>query len=703
MPETFDEIELERYELRGGPAYHFAPGRRDFVKLLGGGIVLFLALSPESEAQESGGRRGGFRGEPLPENLGAWLHIGEDGSITVFTGKVEVGQNSRTSLTQAVAEELRTTPDQIRLIMGDTDLTPYDMGTFGSRTTPTMGPQLHNVAAAARETLLDLAAQKWNADRAALRCENGRIENGSKSIPFGELTKGQALTKTIAADEPVTPAAQWKVEDTSVQKVGARKMVTGEHRYAYDVTRPGMLYGKVIRPPAFNSKLVSVDTASEPIPGITLVRDGDFIGVACADPRKLEVAADAIQANWRTEPQIGSNELFSYLKSQAHGGSSNANDEAFRSADAKVEATYTIAYIAHVPLEPRAAVAEWNNGKLTVWTGTQRPFGVRDELAQAFGIPKERVRVIMPDTGAAYGGKHTGEAAIEAARLAKAAGKPVKLNWTREEEMTWAYFRPAGVIDVRAAARKDGTIAAWDFDNYNSGPSAVKSSYNIPNERAEFHATKYPLKQGSYRGLAATANHFARESHMDDLARAIGMEPLSFRFKNIADPRLRRVFETAAEKFGWGKSKTRAGQGFGIAGGFEKGSYFACCVELTVPAAGAPIKIERVLEAFDCGPVVNPEHLKNQVEGAIIQGLGGALFEAIDFENGRILNARLAKYRVPRFSDAPAQIESVLIDPKDVPSAGAGETPIMGIAPAIANAIFDASGKRIRSMPLRVA
>src|SRR5581483_1440175 len=262
----------------------------------------------------------------------------------------------------------------------------------------------------------------------------------------------------------------------------------------------------------------------------------------------------------------------------------------------------------------------------------------------------------------------------------------------REEEMTWAYFRPAGVIDVRAAAGKDGRITAWDFHNYNSGPSAVKSSYNIPNERAEFHPTQSPLRQGSYRGLAATANHFARESHMDELAHAVGMEPLAFRMKNITDPRLRRVLESAAERFGWGKNKTRPGQGFGLSTGFEKGGYFACCVEVTVPAAGAPVKLERVVEAFDCGPVVNPEHLKNQIEGSIIQGLGGALFEAIEFDNGRIVNPRLSKYRLPRFSDAPVQIESVLIDPKDVPSAGAGETPIMGIAPAIANAIFDASG-----------
>ena len=714
MPENH-EIELERYELRSGPAYQFTPDRRDFFKVAGGGILLFLALQPESEAQEAGGgRRGrGMRGQALPQDLGAWLHIGEDGAITVYTGKVEVGQNSRTSLTQAVAEELHTRPESIRLVMGDTDLTPYDMGTFGSRTTPTMAPQLHKAGAAAREMLLDLAAAKWHADRGALVCENGHIRDANgKKISFGELTKGQKLTKAIPADTPVTPAAQWKIEDTNVEKIGARDIVTGKHRYAYDISRPGMLYGKIIRPSAFHAKLASVDTkAAEQMPGITVVHDGDFIGIAAADPQKLPAAAEAIKAEWKAEPQPSSRELYSYLKShpaEANRGTGDeagdaAIDKAIRDAEVKAEATYTIAYIAHTPLEPRAAVAEWNNGKLTVWTGGQRPFGVRDELVEAFNLPKDKVRVILPDTGSAYGGKHTGEAAIEAARLAKAAGKPVKVNWTREEEMTWAYFRPAGVIEVRSAARKDGAITAWDFHNYNSGPSAVKSSYNIPNERAQFHETQSPLRQGSYRGLAATANHFARESHMDELAQAAGIEPLAFRLKNISDPRLRRVFEAAAERFGWGKEKARSGQGFGLAGGFEKGGYFACCVEVTVPEGGRPFGIERVVEAFDCGPVVNPEHLKNQVEGAIIQGLGGALFEAIEFENGRILNPRLSKYRLPRFSDMPVHIESVLIDPKDVPAAGAGETPIMGIAPAIANAIFNANGKRIRSMPLRVS
>nr|MDQ2900651.1 molybdopterin-dependent oxidoreductase [Acidobacteriota bacterium] len=367
-------------------------------------------------------------------------------------------------------------------------------------------------------------------------------------------------------------------------------------------------------------------------------------------------------------------------------------------ADHKLDASYTVAYIAHVPLEPRAAVAEWNDGKLTVWTGTQRPFGVRTELAQAFQIPESRVRVMVPDTGSAYGGKHTGECAIEAARLAKTAGKPVKLAWTREEEFTWAYFRPAGVIDVRSGVRKDGTIIAWEFHNYNSGPSGIESPYDIPNQHVEFHATKYPLRQGSYRGLAATANHFARESHMDELARAAEMDPLAFRYKNLRDARLRAVLEAAAEKFGWGRLKARAGQGFGIACGVEKGGYVATCAAISV--ADGNVKIDRVITAFECGAIVNPDHLKNQVEGAAAMAIGGALFEAVEFENGQILNAALSRYRVPRFSDMPA-IEAVLVNRKDLDSAGAGETPIVALAPAVANAIFDAEGKRIRSIPMR--
>jgi isoquinoline 1-oxidoreductase len=361
-----------------------------------------------------------------------------------------------------------------------------------------------------------------------------------------------------------------------------------------------------------------------------------------------------------------------------------------------------VAYIAHVPLEPRAAVAQWlrdtRGEKLTVWTGTQRPFGVREELVQAFGLAPERVRVIVPDTGSGYGGKHSGEVAIEAARLAKGAGKPVKLVWSREEEFRWAYFRPAGVIDVGAGARADGTISAWTFDNYNSGPAAIRPTYAIANQRVTYHPSDSPLRQGSYRGLAATANNFAREMHVDELSRLVGMDALAFRLKNIEDARLRAGLEAAAEKFGWGK-KPANGNGVGIACGFDKGGYIAACAEVAASRGNGEPKIVRVVAAFDCGAVVNPDGLRAQISGGIIQGIGGALFEAIDFENGIVTNAKLAQYRVPRFSDVPF-IEVVLVDRKDQPSMGAGETPIISLAPAVGAAIYDATGIRPRSMPM---
>jgi isoquinoline 1-oxidoreductase len=324
---------------------------------------------------------------------------------------------------------------------------------------------------------------------------------------------------------------------------------------------------------------------------------------------------------------------------------------------------------------------------------------VRSDLAGAFGTAEENVRVIVPDTGAGYGGKHTAEAAIEAARLAKAAGKPVKVVWTRQEEFTWAYFRPAGVIDVTSGVRDDGTITAWEFHNYNSGGSGIRCPYNVANQKCEAHSSSSPLRQGSYRALAATANTFARESHMDELANALKMDPLEFRLKNLKDPRLRGVLQAAAEAFGWHKTSLKEGHGVGLAVGTEKGSYLATCAEVLADKESGMVRVVRAVSAFDCGAVVNPNHLKNQVEGALVMGLGGALFEAMEFSNGMVTNPLLSSYRVPRFSDLP-KIEVVLVDRKDVASAGAGETPIIAIAPAVANAIFAASNIRLRSMPL---
>ncbi|HVN77796.1 MAG TPA: molybdopterin cofactor-binding domain-containing protein [Terriglobia bacterium] len=701
--------EPERYELNSVPTYHFELARREFFRIFGGGMVIACILEKGLAAQESG-RGGRGLSQQLPQDIASWLHIDEDGGVTAYTGKVEVGQNSRTALTQAVAEELRVPPDSIRMVMGDTELSPFDMGTFGSRTTPTMNPQLRRVAATARDLLIDLAAEAWGTHREGLIAGESEIRDpgNQRAIAYKSLLKGKKLARAIPADDPLRPPAQWTVMGSSVPKVDGKEFVTGKHAFPSDVKMPGMLVGKILRPPSIGATLDSLDTRqAETMVGVIVVHDGDFVGVAAPSERVAEQAIAAIRAEWKAVPQPSGKELYEYLKKNAESSGSPDEripaqgliEDGLASADQRLKTTYTIAYIAHAPLEPRAAVAEWKEGKLLVWTGTQRPFGVRSELAQAFRIPEDQVHVRMPDMGSGYGGKHTGETAVEAARLAKGAGRPVKLVWTREEEFSWAYFRPAGVIEVRSGVKQDGTITAWEFHNYNSGASGISTPYDIPNQRTEFHASKSPLRQGSYRGLAATANHFVRESHMDELAHAVNMDPLEFRLKNLKDTRLRGVFEAASTTFGWGKARKRSGQGFGLGGGTEKGGYVATCVEVSVDGSTGQVKIVRAVTAFDCGAVVNPDQLRNQIEGAIVMGIGGALFEAIEFEDGRILNGRFSRYRVPRFSDVP-EIEVVLVDQKDLPSAGAGETPLVGLAPAVGNAIFDATGIRLRSLPM---
>jgi isoquinoline 1-oxidoreductase len=650
--------------------------------------------------------------EPDAPVIGDWLHIEADGALVVYSGKVEVGQHIRASLAQAVAEELRVSPSDVRLVLADTDRTPYDMGTVGSRSTPIMARRLRQVAATTRELLCDLAAARLGAPRDELQVADGRVTHppSGRACGFGELTGGRRLDQEIDDDAPVTPPERWSVAGADAPAPQGEAIVTGAQRYTPDMALPGALAGAVLRPPSFGATLLSFDaTEAEALPGVRVVRDGDFVGVMAPDRPTALRARDALHAEWAEPEPVSSAQLYDYLRTHPAPPEAPVRTPlvtedgdvaaARAAADRTVTHTYTVAPIAHAPLEPRAAVAVWGGGRLTVWTGTQRPFGVRSELAAAFALAEEAVRVVVPDVGSGYGGKHTGDAAVEAARLARGARAPVKLVWTREEEFTCAYVRPAAVIDVAASVQADGTLVAWEFDNYNAGAAAIQTPYNAPNRRVEFHPTLSPLRQGSYRALAATANNFARETHMDELAHALGADPLAFRLRNLSDDRLRAVLEAVAEGFGWGRGEREAGRGVGIAAGTEKDSYVATCAEVEVDEASGAVRVVRVVQAFECGAIVNPRGVRSQVEGAIMQGLGAALFEQITFERGRITSDRFSRYRVPRFADAP-RIEVILLDRPDLPSAGAGETPIIGIAPAVGNAIFSATGVRLRALPL---
>jgi nicotinate dehydrogenase subunit B len=694
--------EPDRHELQEPPPYRFEVDRRTALKLVGAG--LFVAVTVDATGQESG-RRGGAAPDEAPDDIAAWIHVRGDGGVDVFTGKAELGQNIRTSLTQAVADEIRVPLDHVAMVMADTALTPFDMGTFGSRTTPTMAPQLRRAAAAARRALLDMAAARWSVDVRDLEAHDGRVVHrpSGREIGYGELTAGKDIVRPIGAAPPlIADRSGWRLAGTRHVKVNGRDFVTGRHQFPSDITRPGMLHGAIVRPPALGATLQDFSAAVLP-PGTQaqLVRDAAFLGVVAPDVAAARKAAAAVTAQWSGPAQPATDRsLFDDLRR-----SGERRETVFESgsvatgraaAASRVDGVYTADYIAHVPLEPRAAVAEWSGDGLTVWTGTQRPFGVRGELAEAFHLPVEKVRVIVPDTGSAYGGKHTGETAIEAARLARAAGHPVKVCWSRAEEFTWAYVRPAAVIDVQSGITADGRIAFWTFDTFNAGAAGIRSPYDVEHQRIAYLPANSPLRQGSYRGLAATANNFAREAHLDALARAAGADVVEFRLRHLGDARLKAVLQAAADRIGWG----RAGDPCGIACGFEKGSYVGTAVRLSVERSS--VKLRRIVCAFDCGAVVNPSGLENQVQGALVQGIGGALFEGIEFDEGRLTNAALAKYRVPRFGDVPP-IEVVSIEPKGALSVGAGETPLIALAPAIAGAVFRATGRQVRRLPIERA
>ncbi len=683
--------------------------RRNFMQLLGAGVLITVTGAGDVAFGQRSRRRG-------TRTVAARLHIGHDGIITVMTGKVEVGQGSRAQITQAVAEELHTGIGQIRLIMADTDLVPNDGTTAGSRTTPSTIPAVRRATATARKLLIEAASKRLNVKQKDLKIKNGVItgRTANQTVTYAELAKSQDLDKLfdsrVSRDVEVARVSEWKVLGTSVPRPNRRDIITGAHKFPSDITRPNMLYGKVLRPPSYEATLLSIDLAeAKAMTDVVVVRDGEFLGCAAPTSFRAGQALEALEktASWKRPAQPSSKELFSHLKNHAEPQEEEEDESlgvsrALAQADKVFRATYEIAYVQHAPMEPRAAVAEWKDDKLTVWTGSQAPNRVQGQLAEAFDIEPEQVRVIIPDTGCGFGGKHSGEAAVEAARLAKATKRPVSLRWTRPEEFTWAYFRPAGVIEIQAGLDPKGNLTAWDFTNINSGGSAIETPYEITNTKTQEFESDPPLRGGSYRCLAATANNFARESFMDELAAGAGKDPLAFRLTHLEPGRLRDVLTAAAKRFGWDrhKKKKRPNIGVGLACGTEKRSFVAACARVSVDPKSGVVNVQHVCEVFECGAIQNPANLRSQVVGCIIMGLGAALREEMQFENGKILNASFHRYLVPRFKDVP-QLDIHLLNRPDLPSVGGGETPIIAIAPAVANAVFDATGVRIRSMPIR--
>ena len=495
-----------------------------------------------------------------------------------------------------------------------------------------------------------------------------------------------------------------------MRPVQGMDFISGSHQYSSDLTVPGMRYGRIVRPPNYKCKLLSFDaSAAEALPGVKVVHEENFLGVTAPSTELAEAAIRSIRVYWSEEPLGDPGALYRDLKEKAKPPQLKEFDrypallqkgsieEGMARSAHQFQAAYQIAYIAHVPLEARTAVAQWQGDHLTVRCGTQAPFVVRDEIAHTFRIRPEQVRIIVSDTGSGYGAKHNSECELEAARLARGAPDPVRLAWSREEEFTQSYCRPAAVMEVRSGVAADGKIVAWDFHNYNGGAASLTPPYPIPHHYIAYHASESPLRAGSYRSLAAVGNTFAREMHVDEIAAKLSLDPLELRLRNIDNARLEAVLQRAAERFGWGRSKSGGGIGYGLACNIEKGGHLALFTELE--KHGQNVHLRRMVAAFDAGAVINPDILRNQVEGAIVQGIGGTLFEELRFNTKRIINGKLSAYRVPRFPDIP-EIEVILMDRRDIPSAGAGESPITTVAPSIGAALSAASGQRIRQLPL---
>lgn len=684
--------------------------RRDFAKLvLGAGLLITVSFSTEAEDQPPPrrGRGGGFGGN-RNVSIAARIHIGKDGMITILTGKVECGQGARAEFTQAAAEELRVPASQVRLIMADTELVPDDGITAGSGSTPRTLPSIRQGAASGREAAIMVACKKWNVEHNSVELRDGKfIHTATKRemtyADIGAEDSGKAFEQAAPGNATITPVKEWKVLGAPLPRPNGRDIVSGKHGYPSDIQRPGMLYAKMLRQPSYGAKIKSIDAAgAKALPDVTVVQDGSFVGVLAPTNFAASAALEVLEKAtvWDEAPQVSSKELYDYLRKHSQVPKNPFADEVAK-ADKQLKQTYNVAYVQHCPMEPRAAVAEWKDGKMTVWTGTQNPFGSKGQIAQAIGVAADKVRVVVPDFGGGFGGKHSPDAGIEAAKLAKATGKPVSLRWTRAEEFTWAYFRPAAVIEAEASLDAKGKMTSWHFTNINAGGSAVESPYRCAKSKSQFVRSDKVLREGSYRALASTANTFARESFIDELADAAKMDPLAFRLAHLDEGRLRTVLETATKKFNWSErvKEKKPNFGVGLSCGTEKASYTAACAEIEIK--DGEILVRKVCQAFECGAIVNPENLRAQVEGAIVMGLGPALREEMTFEKGRITNASFNDYLVPRFRDVP-ELDIELVNRPDLQSVGAGETPIIAIAPAIANAVFNATGKRIRQMPIRL-
>ncbi|MCE5264513.1 MAG: molybdopterin-dependent oxidoreductase [Deltaproteobacteria bacterium] len=685
--------------------------RRDFLKVTGGGlVVLFTVGLLPAQAQRAG--------QEIPADFNAFLRIGADGRVSCFTGKVELGQGVVTSLAQMLADELDVAVESVDMVMGDTDLCPWDSGTFGSRSTRFFGPPLREAAAEARIVLMMMAAERLGLDMGRLTVKDGVVSDQSgsgKQITYAELTRGQLIERHLPAKPAVKRVSEFKVMGKPHRRTDSVQKVTGRALYAGDIRLPGMLHAKLLRPPVHGAELKRVDTSAlRGDPDLLVVEEPDLVAVLHKHPDVAARALSLVKAEFDLPANsLNSRTIHKHLLTAAPKTGEVVSEggdlaEGERRAAKSFAAEYVDYYVAHAAMETHTATARVEGERVTVWPSTQTPFPAKESIARALGIPAKNVRVIMPFVGGGFGGKSFHLQAVEAARLAKETGRPVQVMWSRKEEFFYDTFRPASIVQIRSGVDAAGRIVFWKYDVYYAGPRGAEQIYAVPHhkETAFVHYTgasgAHPFPTGPWRAPGNNSNTFARESQIDIMAAALGEDPLAFRLKNLDDPRMVKTLTAAAAAFGWQPAKAPSGRGFGVACSSDAGTCVAAMAEVEVNRTSGEIRVKRLLCAQEMGIVINPEGARLQMEGGLTMGLGYALTEEVDFKGGGILNANFDTYKIPRFSWLP-KVETILVENNDVPPQGGGEPAITVVGAVIGNALFDSVGIRLFQVPMTPA
>jgi nicotinate dehydrogenase subunit B len=680
--------------------------------------------------------------------LDAWIRIDADGTITAFTGKAELGQGFKTAFQQIAAEELDVPFTSVNVVTADTGRTANEGYSSGSNSTKYSGTAIQNAAAQVRELLIAEAARRFELPTESLKTQGAAvIAPDGRKLGYGELVAGDMLHVQAQPKSKLKDPATYSIMGQPVPRVDIPAKVTGGAAYIQDMRLPGMVHARVVRPPSYGAELTAVDSvAVEKLPGvIKVVRDGNFLAVVAAKEYQAVKAMRALSsaAKWRETARLPKQDdlpdVITRLPSQDTTIYQQSNPSA--ASTKTIEASYTRPYQAHGSIGPSCAVAQSVNDAMTVWTHTQGVYPDRAGIAEMLRVPPASVRLIHVEGSGCYGHNGADDAAADAALIARALpGVPVRVQWMREQEHAWEPFGPAMVTKLKASLDGNGAIVDWNFEVWSNThsmrpggagamlaaqhmaqPFAVPAPkplplpegggdrnaipfYKFPNAKVVHHfIPAMPLRISAMRALGAYHNVFSIESFMDELALAAGSDPVEFRLKHLDDPRGRDVIEKAAKEFGWQngqKAPPDRGYGFAFARYKNLAAYCAIATEVEVNRQSGRPRLVRAVAAVDSGQVVNPDGLTNQIEGAILQSMSWTLYESVSFDDTRVTSIDWQTYPILRFDAVPEKVDVHIINRPGQPFLGSGETGQGPAAASIANAIANATGKRLRDLPL---